>query len=70
MFRHIKYFITIFALCTCISTIQAHAATITASSCSLSDVQSAISSAGSGGIVIVSEGSATWTSSSGDRITR
>jgi len=37
-----------------------YAATITASSCSLSDVQSAISSASSGDIVIVPAGSATW----------
>lgn len=62
MFRHIKYFITILVLFTCVYTVQANAATITASSCSLSDVQSAISSADSGDIVIVPSGTATWSS--------
>lgn len=62
MFRHINYLITIFTLCTCVCLVQANAATITALSTSLTDVQSAISSAKSGDTVNVPAGSATWTS--------
>lgn len=62
MSRHIKYLVTILTLFACVFSLQANAATINASSTSLSDVKSAISSASSGDVVIVPAGRATWTS--------
>jgi len=44
-------------------TSQAHAGTVTASSCAQSNIQSAINSAASGDTVIVPSGSCTWTTS-------
>ncbi len=59
----IKYVITIFSFISCIYTLQANAATITASSVSFSDVQSAVNTARRGDIVVVPAGTATWPTS-------
>lgn len=58
----IKYFITIIVLVNCVCSPRANASTITAASASLLDVQTAISSAASGDIVVVPAGSAIWNS--------
>ena len=62
MFRYIKYFIASLVLCTCVWTIQANAATITAASCSEADVTTAYNSASNGDRVLVPEGSCSWSS--------
>jgi hypothetical protein len=61
MFKYIKFFILLLFLCNTIYISNANAATINATSCSQTDVQSAINSASDGDTVNIPSGSCTWT---------
>ena len=60
MFSYFKYFIASLVLCTCVWTIQANAATITASSCSQEDVVTAIGNSSDGDTVTIPAGTCQW----------